>query len=173
MSIRNPYEAVISWWNHLRSEDAAGKGLEVNELKKSLQSEQFCRFAKAEATIWTLMNLDVITLSVEVLVVQYEDMIDDNFGMLEKVMAYLGVPEHKSRTECVKRFPPKKPRKSGKFLTEEENPFCPEAIQILDQGILDVDSALRERGLKPLRTETYKYYHKSTESSKVRTKNDL
>ncbi len=156
--MRNPYEAIISWWNHLRSMDAGGAGLGVKALKNSLESDQFCKFAVGEAKLWRQLNLDVLTLSTELFVVHYQDMVKDSIGKMLEVLKFLKVPENRARTECTKVFGPRKPRTTGKNLDEGKSPFCEEAKTILDKAIVEVERVLKDTGRPLFDRSKFKYH---------------
>ncbi len=161
---RNPHEAIISWWNHLRTKDASGLGLPPATLKSSLRSREFCRFARAEAALWRLLALDTLSLTSELLVVHYEDMREDPLAQMERALRFLKLPTNKDRFDCVRRFPLPKRRNSGVHLPEEESPFCVEAAEELEEAIQEVDAALRSGGHSPLPVSRYKYYRKKAQT---------
>ena len=153
LMVRNPYKAIVSWWNHLRTRNSLGPGLPTEELVRSLRSPEFCRFAAEEALLWRAVVLDAVSLSSELLVVHYETF---TAGDLARVLHFLKVPADEERLSCARRFPDVIPRRRPRSLPGDV--FCSRARDILDVAIPEVDKELRAHKLPPLPLDRYEHY---------------
>ena len=67
--LRDPSDAVASWWNHVRSGAVFGSGgMDRQGLRESVATEDFCRFAQVEVVNWRNLAMDVLAMTKDVLV---------------------------------------------------------------------------------------------------------
>ncbi len=141
--LRNPFNAIVSWWNHVQSGSVYyGPGLTDALLEETLGTEEFCRFARAEAENWELQALDVLALSVDVLVVHYEDLREDFERQLTRTLRFLRVPIEERKLDCLRRYSVvvhkrRARERQGRF-------FCREARDRVGRAVREVRAALRE-----------------------------
>lgn len=153
--IRNPYEAIISLWNHERSGsyDASYKQA-TKDLSASLNTPLFLDFAKLEIGLWAEINLDFLSLGTEILVIHYENAKNDWRSEFKRVHEYLGLSWNEGRANCVEKHAKDTfHRKASNY----DNPFTPELHTLIENAIQQVQDLLRARGQPELPIEKYKW----------------
>lgn len=166
--LRNPYKAVISFWNHRSSANAFGPGLERADLEAELKSDAFCRFAVSEVPFWESSAVDWLRFAPDLLVLHFELFREDFERELKKLAAYIKLELSEERLSCLRRYPTTKYKRAE--LRMPENPFCPQAVTMIEAAIVRVNEALRERGFDPLPTHLYQYH---VDQSQVKEKEEL
>ncbi len=158
--VRNPYESLLSFWNHERSNSYDGGGdVGLKHLYSSgLSSELFHQHATLEISLWRELYLDYLTMGSDLLVVHHEDLKDDAERELRRVHEHLGLaPVDEERLRCsltqpfdrIRRRPPAAPLKF--------DPFLPGLRDAIDAAMREVQDMMRFRGLGPLPDHKYKY----------------
>ena len=94
--IRNPVDAIRSWWNHKK--DASEEPID-----QDIDTPRFTRFVEAELDRWRDTALDWILLADHLLVVHYEDLLANPLLQVERIRTFLKLKEDKLRTKCVER----------------------------------------------------------------------
>ena len=94
--IRNPVDAIRSWWNH-------NKDVTEEPIDQDIDTPRFTRFVEAELDRWRDTALDWILLADHLLVVHYEDLLADPLLQLKRIRTFLKLKEDKLRTKCVER----------------------------------------------------------------------
>ena len=154
MLIRNPYDAIISWWNHVKAKDVSGEGLDEDELQKSLMTKEFCDFAIVEVEHWRILHLDWLHLVDDLLIIHFEMMKQSPEMYLKYILNYLNIPLLKNRLNCLKKHPHLKYKRTKKEL--KQYPICPEVIPMLEKAIKDVNEVLIEKYFEGLPWQLYK-----------------
>ncbi|TRY75277.1 hypothetical protein TCAL_00682 [Tigriopus californicus] len=153
--IRNPYEAIISLWNHERSGsyDSSYKKA-TKDLAASLNTPLFLDFAKMEIGLWLEINLDFLSLGTEILVVHFENAKTDWRSEFKRVHEYLRLPWNENRAECVdKHDNTVYHRKASKF----DDPYTPELHNLIENAIQQVQKLVKTRGQPELPLDKYKW----------------
>ena len=68
---------------------------------ENIDKEHFARFALEQLDMWRNIIMDWVVLGTEVLVVHYEDFLEDKIGQLRKIIKFLGLTEDTRRLQCV------------------------------------------------------------------------
>ncbi len=158
--IRNPYDSILSFWNHDRS-GFYGHGLfrdGVLDLADSVRSDLFRDFARQEVKMWEEIYLDYLSVGSDILVVHYEDMKEDLDREARRVLDYLRFPVEELRLQCsltmnhdlIKR----------KKRPPLEDPFTQDLHRMVDSAIDKIQEALDFRGQPPLPVEKYRYHNR-------------
>ncbi|XP_061458686.1 sialate:O-sulfotransferase 2 isoform X3 [Rhineura floridana] len=138
--IRNPYKALMAEFNrkyggHIGfASHAHWKGKEWPE------------FVKNYAPWWATHTLDWLKYGKSVLVVHFEDLKQDLFVQLKRMVSLLGTAVLEDRLLCVEG------QKDGNFKRSglrklEYDPYTPEMRKLIDGYIKTVDTALKLRNL--------------------------
>ncbi len=155
--VRNPFKAIVSWWNHAKSGDTFNQGLKRQELIKSMKTQDFCQFAEAEASMWKLVTLDAIALSTEILVIHFETFQKDKETHLKHLLNFLRIPVDENRLECIgKHALDALKRKRSKNLPEDI--FCDKARKAIEDAIEIVRETLVAGGHPDLPVELYEHF---------------
>ncbi|XP_031804603.1 WSC domain-containing protein 2 isoform X2 [Sarcophilus harrisii] len=146
--IRNPYKALMAEFNrkyggHIGfASQAHWKGKEWPE------------FVKNYAPWWATHTLDWLKYGKKVLVVHFEDLKQDLFTQLERMVSLLDVDVFEDRLLCVEG------QKDGNFKRSglrklEYDPYTPEMQNTINSYIKMVDRALRLRNLTGVPDDYY------------------
>ncbi|KAM6422945.1 sialate:O-sulfotransferase 2 isoform 2-T6 [Liasis olivaceus] len=138
--VRNPYKALMAEFNrkyggHIGfASHAHWKGKEWPE------------FVKNYAPWWVTHTLDWLKYGKKVLVVHFEDLKQDLFVQLKRMVSLLGIAVHEDRLLCVEG------QKDGNFKRSglrklEYDPYTPEMKKMINGYIKTVDMALKLRNL--------------------------
>ena len=109
--IRNPFDAILSAFRHKKfgthssSEVAMRTNIlkslnSQNKVNNEINVKEFEKFAKEYITIWREIVEQWVELG-EVLVVHYEDVVDDKVAEVERILRFLEFIPDKKRMECV------------------------------------------------------------------------
>ncbi|XP_053557669.1 WSC domain-containing protein 2 [Bombina bombina] len=146
--IRNPYKALMAEFNrkyggHVGfASQAHWKGKEWPE------------FVNNYAPWWATHTLDWLKYGKNVLVVHFEDLKQDLFFQLKRMINMLGLPVLADRLLCVEG------QKDGNFKRSglrklEYDPYSPEMRKMISSYIRTVDSALKHRNLTGVPDDYY------------------
>ncbi len=152
--LRNPYDAIASWWNHVRSRSHESPGLDTEELEESIRSAQFCNFSAQEATLWRNLALDYLTLCGDKLVVFYENVVRDYEPELLRILRFLRVPLGQDRLDCLRRHPLTK-HKRDRSRKEPKEHFCERSRLVVESAVREVAEALQDHMLVDVPKEYY------------------
>ena len=108
--IRNPYRAILSAYQHLRNGVHSGSDVQLRNnilealenIDKKIDKEDFERFALKQIISWRDIILDWVILGEKVLVVYFEDFVQNKIEQMEKVFDFLKISMEKERMKCVK-----------------------------------------------------------------------
>ena len=110
--IRNPFNAIVSTYRHIRfgvhsNSDILTRINIVSALRlkkdetKKININDFETFAIKHIMIWRNIIEDWIKLG-EVLVVHFEDVVEDKVSEVERILGFLNIPLDTRRIECMK-----------------------------------------------------------------------
>ena len=156
--IRNPYEALISFWNHDRSgtyDSKTSNGL--LEVAESLRSEMFRDFVRLEIRLWSEINEDYLALSPDLLVVHYEDVKDDWRGQMARIFGYIDIEVDEVGYECYETYGKESYKRKHSSSKEWGDPFTPELRTLIEDAIERVQRLLKLRRQPPMPVEKYKF----------------
>lgn len=154
--IRNPYEAIISFWQHDRSrtyDKAVKRG--VKDLQGTMKTEMFRDFVRLEIGLWEEIYLDFLSYSSHIMVTHYENIKNDAVGELKKIHAFLEIPVRPDGLECIQKHSYDKYKR--KHSIEYSNPYDKELTLRIESAIEKVQAVLIRRKLDPLPLQLYKY----------------
>ncbi|XP_058014698.1 sialate:O-sulfotransferase 2 isoform X4 [Ahaetulla prasina] len=146
--VRNPFKALMAEFNrkyggHIGfASHAHWKGKEWPE------------FVKNYAPWWVTHTLDWLKFGKKVLVVHFEDLKQDLFVQLKRMVSLLGITVHEDRLLCVEG------QKDGNFKRSglrklEYDPYTPEMKKMINGYIKTVDMALKLRNLTGVPKDYY------------------
>ena len=109
--IRNPYKAIASWYRHLKQgvhsntdfhvASQGGSDTIPNHHKtRLLHYDNFERFVLENIHIWRTIIEDWVRVG-DILVVHYENILQDRNTELNKILRFLGVEIDETRMKCV------------------------------------------------------------------------
>ena len=153
--IRNPYEAIISFWNHDRSgtyDSSSDYG--ILNLQDSLHTDKFIDFAKTEIVLWEEIYLDYLSAGTHLEVLHYEDMKEDIEREVRRIHEYLQIPVDETRLECAFMIPKERFKRKNLHYSD---PFTTELHLMFESAMRNVQNMLIWRNLKPLPLEKYKW----------------
>lgn len=156
--IRNPYKSVISYWNHRQASNELDT---LQNLERSLYTKKFRDFAREEFIIWQDIAFDWLVVSPELLVIHYEDFVDDTASELRRVHRYLNnFPVDPKRMKCILNNPNGNFKRTGHTRDEfTKDPF--EGLhEEFDATILRVQDMLIAKGHAPMPLQKYMYMAK-------------
>ena len=110
--IRNPYEAILSSYRHKMFGVHSGTDVQLrlgimdalkNPVNDNFENdEQFEIFSLQHLEHWKNIILDWINNADKILIVFYEDFIEDKMRQIEKVLDHLQIQVDQNRLQCVK-----------------------------------------------------------------------
>ena len=121
--IRNPYKAIISFWSWERTNSHT-----VFASSRSLCSAEFREFVYKSIARWDELIQDWLTLGSHILVVFYEDLLDNPIRELRRMLQHLSVPAEEHRLRCLSQHI------GGIFhrsQTLDVDPYTPEHIAVV------------------------------------------
>eukprot|EP00057_Strongylocentrotus_purpuratus_P026022 XP_011680496.1 PREDICTED: WSC domain-containing protein 2 [Strongylocentrotus purpuratus] len=137
--IRNPYKAIMSEHNR----KFGGHTGFANE-KHYTQGTEWIDFVAGKSRTWTNTALNILQYSKKILVIHYEDLRNDPFESLNKMVQFLGQPPNEERILCTLSSP------DGKFKRREStrqklsfDPYTDEMREVLSLYIKSVEMALK------------------------------
>lgn len=180
MLLRNPIEAIISWWNHVQSDAIITGGLSSDDLESSILSDKFCHFAQAEARysvyssrlyffvifnflptyrIWRDLHLDWISMVPNLALFHFEHFKRDRVKETQRLLNFLRVPKaDPARLRCLARHSfdlHKRKTKVSKSMLAKLKTVCPVAIALVEKAISDVSQLLESESYDTLPLELY------------------
>ena len=152
--IRNPYEALISFWNHDRSDtyDSA-QDTGIHNLGDTLMSKLFRDFVKVEIGLWEEIYVDFLSYGTHIMAVHYELFKLDPMKGLKQIHQFLGVPINPERMQCIEERPSTKYKRKHQSYT---NPYDKDLTALVEASITKVQKLLLKRNLEPLPLPLYK-----------------
>eukprot|EP00095_Tigriopus_kingsejongensis_P007043 maker-scaffold146_size311726-snap-gene-0.14 protein:Tk07043 transcript:maker-scaffold146_size311726-snap-gene-0.14-mRNA-1 annotation:"wsc domain-containing protein 2" len=139
--IRNPYLAIVSYWNHAQV-DEVDMNPNLN-LAEDLRSTKFEAFFMNEIGLWFEVAADWIVIGSEVHVVHYEDMKNDlRSEMLRITRDFLNIHVHPTRQACFGLTQYQKFKRSTKLKLTQAM-FTPEMIEKAESYMKRLDHLLR------------------------------
>ncbi len=153
---RNPYDALISFWNHDRtnSYDGGPQKDGLKDLAPSLHTDVFRDFVKSEIKLWEEIYLDYLSVGSSLLVVHYEDMKRDMRGELMKIGRHLDLELEDQRLNCSLTMPHDRIKRKSK---EFQDPYDQELRGLIEAAIGNIQDMLEFRNLPRLPVEKYKW----------------
>ena len=154
--IRNPYDSIISAWNHLGSTEVSTR----RDLLQSLTTNEFQKFAFIEFEIWMDTILDWLLLSNDLLVVHYEHFLTDKVSQLRKINTFLKLPIDSKRMECIGKNPINMYKRNGKpqKLKNQSRIFSQKLKTKIIDGIKLVQKILKDKQFDEIPLEKYNLY---------------
>ncbi len=154
--IRNPYDTMISFWNHDRTGSYnGGRGRDgLKDLSLSIQTEMFREFVKQEMKLWEEIYTDYLSVGSDVLVVHYEDLKTDLRGQVVRILENLEMPVDDLRVNCSLTMPHDKVKRKSRDL---EDPYDDELRDIIERAIDRIQEMLKFRYFSLLPVEKYKW----------------
>ncbi len=75
LNIRNPYDSLISFWNHDRTQSYDGGPNKdgLKHLSDSINTQGFKNFVSMEIQLWEQIYLDYLTVGSYMMAMHYED----------------------------------------------------------------------------------------------------
>ena len=155
--IRNPYRAIVSYWNHIRAKHVAKAN---PALEEEVRTSRFSDFARNEARLWFEVAAEWIVLGSRVAVVHYEDLLKDDAVLrseIKRLLEYFDIPYDESRLRCLNGKPAKfngiKRPKSNFELTADH--FREDVRATIDSYAQRLSLLLRQFGHKDLPMDKY------------------
>ena len=155
--IRNPYRALVSYWNHIRAESTVKSN---PDLEQEIHTDLFSRFMMNEAKLWYEVAYDWIALGSHLTVVHYEDLLTDDEvrkSEINRILDFFQIPFDASRLKCIEGKPVKysgNKRPSPKFAMTRQM-FREDVQRVIDGYVLKMRALLKEYGFKDLPLEKY------------------
>jgi len=94
--VRNPYRAIISYWNHQK-----GGGHTGLAPKTSFMGSSFADFALKGADKWLMLISDWLKLGKQVHFLFYEEVKADPVGQVRSLLAHLNLAVDEERLSCI------------------------------------------------------------------------
>ncbi|XP_022088328.1 WSC domain-containing protein 2-like isoform X2 [Acanthaster planci] len=153
--IRNPYSALVA---EIFRRLMLDQEKSAEETVKYFDSPEWRHFAENQAQSWRNMAVQWITNSHRILVSHYENLQENTYEELAKIVRFLDVPVQTQRILCaIQEYPSSKAtgvslgnhgRKTRVYLTKD--PFPPDVRKLVDENIKQVNTTLIEYKLNPL-----------------------
>ena len=148
--MRNPYKAIVSYWNLLQS--GSQTGFARNE---SFNTSEFEEFLYSGALRWFEVIEDWIIFGKDVHFIFYENVLKNPPEEMRKLMNYLGLPVDEDRLSCLaKDF-------IGQFYRKKQQqavPFKFDHHQLVRLMIERADKLIRQHAGVALPQEEYEEY---------------
>ena len=108
--VRHPYRALLSAYQHLMNGVHSGSDVQLrNNIVEALENrdkkidkDDFEKFALDQINSWRDIILDWVILGKEVLVVYFEDFVQNKAKQMERVYDFLKISKNQERMNCVK-----------------------------------------------------------------------
>jgi len=146
LHLRNPYDAIVSWYNHVITGHAYGGGLPGDELEERLATQHFCDFAVSEASDWRELVSDWSSSGLDLLVTKHEAFLKDPESELERVAHFLKVPLSERRLNCLRRHQMNahlRPKQNEQKRSRAEF-FCPAAVEAVEKALEEAGEVMKE-----------------------------
>ena len=150
--VRNPFKAILSYWNYIstRSQTASASN-------NSWLSPKFRDFGFVGINRWYEIISDWLDYGTDVYFVFYEDLQENPVNEIKSLFDHLGMELDPNRLECVQKH------LTGSFERKkhiDENPFSLDH-QALFRLVIDLASKrIEEKNGKSLPVHKYTYYKK-------------
>ena len=187
--VRNPYKALLSYWNLKRT----GSHTRTITDPASLRSEGFRQFARAGAAKWLQLVRDWVQGATELHCIYYEVSTNHNITVtmmtttqeltseptaeMRRLLHHLHLPEDEARLACIQLHSAGSFHRvvhqdqTGQmvwiFFTQTiffKDPWPPELHQLIDSAIEEANSMLVEATGRPLPLDKYDYYDSTNKS---------
>jgi len=93
--VRNPFDAMLSYWNYVHTK---------NHKAHAPMDFNFVHFVKRGVEEWAGLIQTWVKKSSDLLLVQYEDLLEDPRKELMRILNYLRVPVEEARLSCTLKF---------------------------------------------------------------------
>jgi len=97
--VRNPYDALVSFWNFRSTKSHLGSRKE-----SGFDTLAWKLFVQKGAKLWADLIQDWVEKSMDLLIVQYEDLKADTGQELIRILSYLKVPVDPARFKCTLKY---------------------------------------------------------------------
>jgi len=148
--IRNPYKAILSYWNFFNTKS------HTNVISEgSFESAKFRDFVFTGASRWFELLSDWLSMGKDVYLIFYEDLIQDPVKEMRHLLHYLGLEVDEGRLSCISRH------LAGSFhraVHQKTDPFSADHHLIIDTLIRKAAKMIWEKNGKKLPTEKYEYF---------------
>ncbi|XP_076054693.1 uncharacterized protein LOC143033305 isoform X2 [Oratosquilla oratoria] len=150
--IRNPYRAILSHHNFIFG-GHTGFAPVSNYRRKDWDS-----FVHLQTKSWLELALNWTLNADNLLVVFYEDIMDDPAKEMRRVLNFRGLPVSLHRLQCLKNHTKGNFKRNEKFLPEGLEVFSAPIRSKVDRAIRYLSRRLIERGHGGLPVEKYEFY---------------
>ena len=162
--IRNPFKAVLSTFRHNTFGIHANShiGLKINIMsslkyqgddERRINAKEFEKVALKHIAVWRELIENWVKLG-EVIVVHFEDVVDDKVAEVERILKYLNFAPGKRRLECMKYARLDFYRRHGKKMKQKL--YTEQLENIFWTNIANVNSLLLQYGHRGIPYSKYK-----------------
>ena len=155
--IRNPYKAILSYWN-FKNTQSHTKTISA----KTFHSREFRDFVVVGIERWLEVVSDWLNLSKDVYFIFYEDLADAPTAEIRKLLKYLRFEVNEGRLQCIELH------SAGSFHRKHhqaEDPFTAENHFLINKSIERANNMLKEKIGRELPLEKYEFYTASKEEA--------
>ena len=143
--IRNPYRAIISFWNWEKTQNNTGLASQL-----SFCSPEFREFVFNAVSRWCELIEDWVNWATKLKIVFFEDLSTNPIEETRQILYHLNIPVDESRLRCLSQH------QEGQFhrrKTKPVNPFSSEHRAVTAWAVERVSRLLREK--RDLNTPRY------------------
>ncbi|XP_070580524.1 sialate:O-sulfotransferase 2-like [Ptychodera flava] len=148
--IRNPYKAIVSEHNR-----KFGGHTGHASAKKYIVGDEWVKFVMGKSRTWTNTAINWLQYSKRILVIYYEDLIEDHEREIRKILNFIELPENNGRLLCLSEDtdgPFKRPEKR-EIQRLDFDPFTDDMKEYIDIFIRTVAMAIELKAQPPLPSE--------------------
>lgn len=148
--IRNPFDAILSYYNFKRTQSHTKK-LDIKEFL----TQEFKLFAFVGITRWYEIISDWLTYGSEIHLIFYEELKEQPVGVVAELLSTLGLDLDSRRVSCLKKYT------SGKFLRVKHNtesPYTEDLLSIFRTVISKAAEMIEAKTGRKLPTQKYNFY---------------
>ena len=150
MVIRNPYKAILSYWNFFNTKS------HTNVISEgSFESSKFKDFIFTGASRWLELIEDWLSLGKSIYIIFYEELVDDPVGEMKKLLEHLNLSVDEGRLSCISQH------LSGTFhrkVHQAKDPFNQDHHHVLDRVIEKAGMIIAQNTGRKLPVERYEFY---------------
>ncbi len=142
---RNPFGAILSFIKHIVKGDPTDPS-QIEDKVLDRDVEKINKFAQNEIQRWKRIALDFITLTPDLLVINYEEFVKDPLSQIRTVLRFINVDINEKRIKCIEKYPNtifRRPKMETAKKTKEF--FFEEIKSEIESAILEVQTALDKR----------------------------
>ena len=155
LMIRNPFRAMLSFFRHSIHGFHSGSEASRDKSKENIglfYTTRFAAYVQSHILKWRAVVEDWVTAG-DILVVHYEDLVDDKNAELERMLDYLKIKVDKRRLECLKTADLTLFKRKTKALTH--SPYSTSMANTVWSHIHAVDKLLVKMGHKGIPYHKY------------------